>query len=207
MSAPYDPRGCFQLKGANMFINCAHCGHPDIDWVNKSRIDAHNAKDKERYKAEVVKYNQVMTTMKKGDKSLKKPVYDQKPLLMRCNCGKKIFSWFNSTCPNNCKDGSCDRCTCSCMFVCSTTNYNSVLMAVMEKKKHQPPHLMTVQVVWTKHGCICKRGPRSGEFHIFTTLCNIASSSIANIHSFSATVSLHQQVHYMRILRYQSQGG
>jgi hypothetical protein len=35
---------------------------------------------------------------------------------------------------------------------------------------------------------------------------NIASF-LANIHSFSTTVRLHQQVHYRRILRYQRQGG
>ena len=118
-----------------MYIHCAHCCHPDIDWVNKSQIDAHNKKDKERYKAEVVKYNLVVTTMKRGDKSLKRPVYNQKPLMIRCNCAKNYVAWFNSTCPNNCKDGSCDRCTCSFMFVCSTTNYNEVSIAVMAKKK------------------------------------------------------------------------
>lgn len=135
MSVPYDPRGCFLPSGAVQFSVCAHCGHPDIDWTRKAIIDAHNAKDKERYKAEVAKYNQVVKTMKKGDKSLKRPVYNQMPLLIRCNCAKKFFSWFDGTCPNNCKDGSCDRCTCSCMFVCSTTNYNLVSIAVMEKKK------------------------------------------------------------------------
>lgn len=93
---------------------------------------------------------------------------------------------------------------CLCAVLRITTQFSRQLW---RKKDHQPPHLMTVQVVWTKHGSTCKRGPRSGEFHIFTTLCNIASSSIANIHSFSATVSLHQQVHYRHMRRYQRQGG
>lgn len=92
MSAPYDPRGCFLPGGAVQFSVCALCGHSDIDWVNKAAIDAHNAKDKVRYKAEVVKYNQVVTTMKKRDKSLKRPVYNQKPLMIRCNCTKKYFA-------------------------------------------------------------------------------------------------------------------
>lgn len=135
MNAPYDPRGCFLPGGVKQFSVCALCGHPNIDWARKAAIDAHNAKDKLRYKEDVAKYNQAVTTMKKGDKSLKKPVYDQKPLLIRCNCSETFFSWYNGTCPNNCKDGSCDRCTCSCMFVCSTTNYNLVFTAVMEKKK------------------------------------------------------------------------
>jgi len=135
MSVPYNPRGCFLPGGAVQFSVCAHCGHPDIDWTRKAEIDAHNAKDKERNRAEVAKYNHVVKTMKKGEKSLKRLVYNQKPLFILCNCAKKFFSWFNGTCPNNCKDGSCDRCTCSCMFVCSTTNYNLVSIAGMEKKK------------------------------------------------------------------------
>ena len=125
----------FLTGGAIQFSVCAHCGHPDIDWARKAAIDAHNAKEKEWYKAEVAKYNQVVKTMKKGEKSLKRLVYNQKPLFILCNCAKKFFSWFNGTCPNNCKDGSCDRCTCSCMFVCSTTNYNAVSIAVMAKNK------------------------------------------------------------------------
>ena len=72
--------------------------------------------------------------MNKGDKSLKKPVYDQKPLLIQCNCAKKILllvQWFMS---QQLQGGTCDRCTCLCMFVCSTTNYNAVSIAVMAKK-------------------------------------------------------------------------
>ena len=125
MRALCDPRGCFLPGGVKHFSVCGHCGHPDIDWARKAAIDAHNAKDKLRYKEDVAKYNQAVTTMKKGDKSLKKPVHDQKPLLIRCNCSKTFFSWYNGTCPNDCED---------CMFVCSTTNYTLVCTAVMEKK-------------------------------------------------------------------------
>jgi len=119
------------IQGA-VFYPMEQCNFP---FVRTVAILISTGLGKERYKAEVAKYNQVVKTMKKGDKSLKKPVYDHKPLFIRCNCAKKIFSWFNGTCPNNCKDGSCDRCNCLCMFVCSTTNYNTVSIAVMVKKK------------------------------------------------------------------------
>ena len=135
MSTPYNPRGCFQSKGKNLFITCAKCGHGKVDWIRKDEIESHNKKDHARYKAEVVKYNQQVLTKTKGAKSLKKPSLAQKPLLIRCNCKDSFFSWYRNSCPNNCKNGSCDMCTCSCMFVCSTTNHPLVSIAVLEKKR------------------------------------------------------------------------
>jgi hypothetical protein len=139
MRIPYDTRGCFQSKGGKQFTKCARCDHGFIDWIRKDETDSSNREDHKRYKAEVVEYNKKVSTKMRDDKKLVRPALKQKPLVIRCNCEKMYMAFYKGTCPNNCKDGSCVICSCSCAFVCSTTNWNAVAMAVMERKKALAP--------------------------------------------------------------------
>ena len=134
VNCPYDPRGCFQPGGAKQFSVCGHCGHDKIDWTRKKQIESSNKVNADKYKTEVNVYNEVVKTKKKSDKSLKKPVLVQLPLLIRCNCHQFAFAWLGGNCPTDC-GGTCEICVCSCSFVCSVTDYNQVVMTVMERTK------------------------------------------------------------------------
>ena len=134
MNCPYDPKGCFQPGGAKQFSVCGLCGHDKIDWTRKKQIESSNKVNADKYKTEVLAYNEVVKTKKKSDTSLKKPVLEQKPLLIRCCCNKFAFAWLGGNCPTNC-GGTCEICVCSCSFVCSVTDYNQVVMTVMERKR------------------------------------------------------------------------
>jgi hypothetical protein len=128
MKLPWDTRGCYQRMGGKQFLVCAKCGHKYIDWLRKDDIEEKNKVLKRTFDRKIAEYNE-KKKHKTGGKGLKKPTVEQLPLLIRCNCHKHFHSGYSSTCPNNCGDGSCELCNCSCSFVVSTTNYVTVRIA------------------------------------------------------------------------------
>jgi|LakMenE18May11ns_1017448.scaffolds.fasta_scaffold9928194_2 hypothetical protein len=114
--------------GGKQFLVCAKCGHKYIDWLRKDDIEEKNKVLKRTFDRKIAEYNE-KKKHKTGGKGLKKPTVEQLPLLIRCNCHKHFHSGYSSTCPNNCGDGSCELCNCSCSFVVSTTNYVTVRIA------------------------------------------------------------------------------
>jgi hypothetical protein len=114
--------------GGRQFLVCAKCGHKYIDWLRKEDIEEKNKVLKRTFDTKIAEYNE-KKKHKTGGKGLKKPIVEQLPLLIRCNCHKHYHSGYSSTCPNQCGDGSCELCNCSCSFVVSTTNYATVRIA------------------------------------------------------------------------------
>jgi hypothetical protein len=133
MKLPWDTRGCYQRLGGKQFLVCAECGHKFIDWLRKDDIEEKNKVLKRTFDKKLVKYNE-KKKLKTG-KGLKKPTVEQLPLLIHCNCNKNFHSGYSSTCPNQCGDGSCKLCNCSCSFVVSTTNYATVRIASSNAQK------------------------------------------------------------------------
>jgi hypothetical protein len=127
MKEKLDPRGCNQrLGGGKQFTVCAKCGHGYIGWFKKYEIEEKNKVLKQTFDRNLVEYNKKKKTAGKGGKGLKKPTVEQTSLFIPCNCHQYFYSGYSNTCPNNCVDGSCKLCNCSCSFVVSTSNYCTV---------------------------------------------------------------------------------
>jgi hypothetical protein len=127
MKLPWDTRGCYQRMRGKQFLVCVKCGHKFIDWLRKDNIKGKNKVLKWTFNTKLAEYNE-KKKLKMG-KGLKKPIVEQLPLLIHCNCHKHFHSGYSSTCPNQCGDGSCELCNCSCSFVVSTNNYATVRIA------------------------------------------------------------------------------
>ena len=127
MKLSWDTRGCYQRIG-KQFLVCAKCGHKYIDWIRKEVIREENKVLKRTFGKKLAEYNK-KKKLKMG-KGLKKPTVEQLPLLIRCNCHKRVHSGYSRTCPNQqCANGSRKLCNCSCSLVVSTTNYATVRIA------------------------------------------------------------------------------
>ncbi len=134
---PWDTRGCYQRAGAGkQFTSCAKCGHEYIDWFKKDHIKEKKKVLKQTFDKNLVEYNK-KKWFKTAGKGLKKPTVEQLPLLIHCNCHQHFFSGYESTCPNECGDGSCELCNCSCKFAVSTSNYYTACVASMNARKQQ----------------------------------------------------------------------
>jgi hypothetical protein len=131
--------GCCQRMGSTkqQFEECAKCGHHFIDWVRNAEIDEENKQLKQMFDKLVAKYNE---KKQRGIKGLKKPTVDSVPHLIQCNCNKNYHATYNSTCPNNCGDGSCELCNCSCSFVVTVSNYSAVMMVSMNTQQPRKSH-------------------------------------------------------------------
>ena len=128
MEAPWDPRGCYQGKngGPKQYTACAKCGHIFTDWVRKKAIEKANKQDKAKHDKEMAVYNK-----SDNKKSVRKPSLKQQSLLMRCACITFTFSRYGGNCPQKCNGSEdCEICNCACSFVCKTTNYNQVMLAL-----------------------------------------------------------------------------
>ncbi len=105
MKLSWDTMGCYQRMGGKQFLVCAKCGHKFIDWLRKDDIKGKNKVLKQTFHMKLAEYNE-KKKLKMG-KGLKKPIVEQLPLLIRCNCHKHFQSGYSSTCPNKCGDESC----------------------------------------------------------------------------------------------------
>ncbi len=133
MKEPWDTRGIYQRMGAKkQFEECARCSHCFIDWVRKAKIEEENNQLKQKFDGLITEYNE---NKQRGTKGFKKPTVESRPLLIQCNCHTNYHATHNSTCPNKCGDGSCELCNCSCSFVITVNNYNTVRIASMNPQK------------------------------------------------------------------------